>query len=124
MARDEVHFPHTLFLHAAGQPRQEAWQPRADIYCVPGGWLVKLELAGVRPKDVRLTVRGSTLLVQGTRRDEFLHEVLGCHCHRMEITYSRFERLLELSGISETARIEAAYREGMLLVRIVTEGTP
>jgi HSP20 family protein len=122
MARDEVRFPHTLFLPAAGQPGQEAWQPRADIYRVQGGWLIKFELAGVRPEDVRFTVRGSTLLVQGTRRDEFLHEILGCH--RMEIAYSRFERSLELSGVSETARIEAAHREGMLLVRIVTEGAP
>jgi HSP20 family protein len=122
MARDEVHIRHTLFLHAAGQPRQEAWQPRADIYRVPGGWLVKFELAGVRPEDVRLTVRGSTLLVEGTRRDELLQEALGCHC--MEIAYSRFERSLDLSGVSETARIEAAHRAGMLLVRIVTEGTP
>ena len=40
-------------------PRKEAWQPRADVYRMPGGWLVKLELAGVRPEEIRLTVRGA-----------------------------------------------------------------
>jgi hypothetical protein len=46
MARDEVRFPQVLFLHAAtSAPGEDVWQPRADIYRMPGGWLVKLELA-------------------------------------------------------------------------------
>ena len=122
MATDEVCFRHRLFLPAARRLEKEAWQPRADVYRVPGGWLVKLELAGVRPEDVHLTVRGNTLLVQGTRRDESRHE--GLDYYRMEIAYSRFERILELTGISEADDVRASYREGMLLVRIVTEGVP
>jgi ATP-dependent Lon protease len=93
MATDEIHLRHVLFLPAARLPRKEAWQPKADVHRVPDGWLVKLELAGVRPEDVRLSVRGNTLLVQGTRRDESLRE--GLNCYLMEIAYSRFERVLE-----------------------------
>jgi HSP20 family protein len=123
MPADEVRFSHVLFLHAADRlPREEVWQPRADVYRVPGGWLVKLELAGVRPEDVRLVPRASALLVQGTRRDECPCQ--GRDCHRLEIAYSRFERLLELPGISEAVAITATYRDGMLTVRIVTEGRP
>ncbi len=39
----------------------------------------------------------------------------------MEIDYSRFERMLELPGLSESARIEVSYRDGMLMIRVQTE---
>jgi HSP20 family protein len=121
MARDEVRFPHVLFLHAATtSPSEDAWQPRADVYRIPGGWLVKLELAGVRPEDVRLETETSALRVRGMRRDD-----CPCHgrdCHRLEIAYSRFERTLELPGISESVEMTTTYLDGMLTVRIVTEG--
>ena len=117
MATDEVRFPQILFCSAT-RALEETWQPRADVYRMPDGWLVKLELAGVRPEDVRLEARASTLLVQGTRRDE-----CPCHgrdCHRLEIAYSRFERTLELPGISESVAITTSYLDGMLTVRIMT----
>ena len=45
---------------------------------------------------------------------------MGCHC--LEIAYSRFERVLELPGLSEAAEIATSYLDGMLLVRIKTGG--
>lgn len=118
MATDEVRFSQLLFCSEAKAP-QQAWQPRADVYRLPDGWLVKLELAGVCPEDVRLSLRGERLWVQGTRRDARVHECI--HCHRMEIDYSRFERLLDLPGLSESAEIGVTYRDGMLLIRIQSE---
>ena len=118
MATDDVRFPHVLFLPVA-KPSEQVWQPRADVYRVPGGWLVKLELAGVHPDDVRLATRGTMLCVQGTRRDVRVQECL--HCHRLEIDYNRFERLLDLPGLSESAEIGVTYRDGMLWIRIQTE---
>ena len=50
-----------FFLHTALPRATIAWQPQADIYRVRDGWVVKLELAGVRPQDVSVTVRGSQL---------------------------------------------------------------
>ena len=118
MATDEVRFPHVLFLTAAPAP-EPVWQPKADIYRMPDGWLVKMELAGVRPDDVQLATRGNMLCVQGMRRDPRVRECL--HCHRLEIEYSRFERVLELPGLSESAEIGVSYQDGMLLIRIQTE---
>jgi HSP20 family molecular chaperone IbpA len=118
MATDEVRFPHVLFLPAARTP-EDIWQPRADVYRIPGGWLVKFELAGVDPDEIRLATRGSLLCVSGSRRDARVQECLDCH--RLEIDYSQFERLVELPGLSESARIGVSYRDGMLLIRIQTE---
>jgi HSP20 family protein len=118
MATDEVRFPHVFFLSEATAP-EPAWQPKADIYRMPDGWLIKMELAGVEPDDIRVATRGNRLRVEGARRDARLQ---GCvNCHRLEIEYSRFERLLELPGLSESAEVGVSYRHGMLLIRIQTE---
>lgn len=118
---DRVRFPHVLFLPALKLP-EETWQPRADAYRLQDGWLVKFELAGIRPEHVDVSIRGNTLCVHGARRDERLQECL--NCYRLEIAYSRFERILELPGLSEADRLEATYRDGMLVVRIMTEAQP
>ena len=119
MSIDKFNFPHMFFLPDT-RHTDDSWQPRADVYRVHDGWLVKLELAGVRPDEIRLVTEGDTLLVQGTRRDEHCHQGMGCHC--MEISYSRFQRVLELPGLSDAAGIVTSYIDGMLLVRIKMGG--
>ncbi len=96
-----------------------AWQPNTDIYRTPKGWLIKCDLAGVRPEDVELSWSGNRLSVRGIRRDSCLEE--GCHCYQMEIAYSQFERHITLPTDLERARIDAEHRHGMLLVRISLE---
>lgn len=117
MATDKVNFPHMFFLPETTHT-DDAWQPRADIYRTQDGWLVKLELAGVRPDEIHLVVQRSMLRVQGSRRDEHCYQGMGCHC--LEISYSRFQRTLELPGLSEADEIVTSYVDGMLLVRIKT----
>ena len=46
-----------------------------------------------------------------------------CRHYHMEISYSTFERTLELPVDLEPARIATEYKDGMLLVRIRTEKT-
>ncbi len=118
MATDKVKFPHLFFVPESG-PKHDAWQPRADIYRLDDGWLIKLELAGVRADEIRLVARNSMLVVRGTRRDHHCYQSMGCHC--MEISYSQFERAIELPGLPESVEILTSYVDGMLLVRIKTE---
>jgi HSP20 family protein len=96
------------------------WQPSADIYRTRNGWLLKFDLAGVRPEDVTVSVRGRRVSVSGVRRDFIAEE--GCSYYSMEISYNRFERSLEMPANLENARITLEARDGLLLVRMVTEG--
>jgi HSP20 family protein len=96
------------------------WQPSADIYRTRDGWLVKFDLAGVKPGDVTVAIRGRRLAISGFRRDSFLEE--GSSHYSMEISYNRFERSLMMPANLENARVTVGAREGLLLVRIVTEG--
>jgi HSP20 family protein len=95
------------------------WEPAADIYRVRGGWLVKFDLAGIRPEDVRLSISGSRLTVAGVRRDWQIDETQ--QHYRLEIAYSRFERSVDFPCDLERARTSTDYRDGMLLIRMATE---
>jgi len=103
-------FPPSEALHEA------VWQPAVDIYRTPHGWLLKFDLAGVRPEEVSLTVQGCRVTIRGVRRDLVAEE--GCHYYRMEITYNHFERTVELPCNVEPASVTTDYRHGMLLVHL------
>ena len=96
------------------------WQPSADIYSTRTGWLVKVDLAGVRREDITVEVTGSRIKVSGHRRD-WVSEA-DCRHYSMEISYHCFERIFELPGALGEARIESEYRDGVLLIRVQTEG--
>jgi HSP20 family protein len=113
MSRDLIRLMHVLF------PPAElggAWVPAADVYRTRRGWLVKMELAGVRPEDITVEYRGSRLRIRGSRRDCALEE--GCCQYHMEIAYSDFERTLELPFSLERCRIDTEFNNGMLLLHI------
>ncbi len=96
------------------------WSPRADLYRTREGWLLKVDLAGLRPAEVEVTLRGSRLVISGSRRDRTIRR--GWEVHQMEIAYSRFERTFELPEPSGTFSCTSRYREGMLLIELNREG--
>jgi HSP20 family protein len=119
MAEDLIRWMQALFLPAAGVNQRAAWHPSADVYRTATGWLVKFDLAGVRPEDVTLEVHGSRLTVRGSRRDWSLEE--GCRQQHMEIAYSCFERSITLPAELEEAQLTTEYRYGLLLVHVQEE---
>jgi len=93
------------------------WQPLLDIYQLKDGWLLKADLAGVRPDEVTVSLSGRTVTLRGHRRDWAVEE--GCAHYRMEIAYASFERSVELpTDPGRDPRVETEYRDGMLLIRI------
>ncbi|MBC7924188.1 MAG: Hsp20/alpha crystallin family protein [Bryobacteraceae bacterium] len=112
----------TVFLFSP--PRQGTdWQPALDIYKVSDGWILKFDLAGVRLDDVHAHVAGNRVTVAGVRRDWLLDEV-GCHHYSMEISYSRFQRAVELPEDFSDAKFRLEYRDGILFMRITRREEP
>ena len=105
-----------LFLAEVPAP----WEPSADVYRTRDGWLLKFDLAGVRPDDVAVSVSGRRVTVSGVRRDTVVED--GCSYYAMEISYNRFERSLEMPVNLASARVTIEARDGLLLVRMITEG--
>lgn len=118
MRKGERSFP-ALFLAAAKGFQPACWQPPADVYRLSNGWLVKCELAGVRPDEVNVILAGSTLTLRGRRRDITVEQ--GQQSYSMEISYSEFERSISFPCELERMVVATDYRDGMLLIRLTTK---
>jgi HSP20 family protein len=118
MSEDFIRIMHALFLPAGESRYESPWRPAADVYRGRNGWLVKFELAGVRPEDLELSVLGNRLTLRGVRRDRDCTGPGECRYYQMEIAYSPFERSLTLPCDLERLNVTSEYRDGMLLVRI------
>ncbi len=92
------------------------WQPAVDIYRTPEGWKIKFDLAGVRPEDIEILVTDDKMIVRGVRRDSVITQ--GWSYHQLEITYSRFERVLNIPCDLTKADIRIDAVDGWLLVHI------
>jgi len=98
------------------KPSGRLWCPAADVYRTRDGWLVKVDLAGVCPDDLEITLRGATLELKGLRRDGSYAE--GISYQQLEITYSRFEKTIQFPSSIEKASIDRDYRDGLLVLRL------
>ncbi|MFQ3650127.1 MAG: Hsp20/alpha crystallin family protein [Gemmataceae bacterium] len=125
MSHDRIRFMHALFLPGVEVADSAPWHPHLDVYRTPTGWLLKYELAGVRAEDIQLEALGGMLTLRGTRRDAVLEGACGSIIHhRMEISYHRFERVVQLPCDVKAAEIVTELRDGLLLVRITPQPQP
>ncbi len=109
MIRDDRH----------SRPSGRLWCPAADVYRTADGWIVKVDLAGIKPSDVEVTVDGDVLRVSGSRRDGTCGE--GVSHYQLEITYSRFEKMIQFPRSIEHVQIERDYSDGLLTLRLREE---
>ena len=101
------------------RPSGRLWCPAADVYRTANGWIVKVDLAGIKPADVEVTSDNNLLRISGSRRDGTCGE--GVSHYQLEITYSRFEKIIQFPRSIEDAAIERDYRDGLLILRIGEE---
>ncbi len=118
--QDKPRRPTVLFAAAADRSAEISWQPAADIYRTPDGWLIKYDLAGVKAEDIEIVLNGSQVTIRGLRRDRKLEE--GCSYYTMEISYNRFERTIELPCDLAGAAAQLESREGILSLRLICQG--
>jgi HSP20 family protein len=92
------------------------WEPPADVYKTPRGWVAKFDLAGVRPEDVTVRLHDCALTVSGFRRDWALEDASGYYM--MEISYNRFKRTIEMPCEVKDAHWQMEFKDGILLVKL------
>lgn len=101
------------------RPSGRLWCPAADVYRTQDGWIVKVDLAGIKPGDIEVTVDDKLLRISGSRRDGTCGE--GVSHYQLEITYSRFEKMIQFPRSIEHASIERDYSDGLLILRLHEE---
>jgi HSP20 family protein len=99
-----------------GEQRQRLWAPALDIAEQKDAYLVHVELPGVRPDDLDITLEDGLLTIQGERR--FTQESSEQQFHRIERRYGRFRRSITLPTQVQADAIEASFEDGLLTVRV------
>lgn len=101
------------------RPSGRLWCPAADVYRTQDGWIVKVDLAGIKAADVEVSIDDKVLRISGSRRDSTCGE--GVAHYQLEITYSRFEKMIEFPRSIAHASIDRDYRDGLLILRLHEE---
>jgi HSP20 family protein len=114
MAKSVERYFRLMPMGRLSRPSGRLWCPAADIYRTGDGWIVKVDIAGVSPEDLTITIDGAKLHVAGCRRDSFYGE--GVSYQQLEITYSRFEKVLQFPCSIEGASLRRDYHDGLLIL--------
>ena len=111
------------------RPLGMVWDPQAeevisvDEYRDGQTQGIRAELPGIDPdKDVELTVSDGMLRINAERRIEKDTEDKGCTRH--ELRYGRFTRMLPLPEGATASDIAAAYKDGILEIRVPVPEPP
>lgn len=92
------------------------WSPSADISETDKEYLVRAELPAVKKEDVKVTVDGGMLTIEGERKQE--KEEKTEKFHRVESFYGSFSRSFSLPDNVDTAHIKCDSKDGVLTVHI------
>lgn len=98
----------------------DRWQPDADVIETEEEIVVRLELAGVRSEDLRVSVDGSEVRVSGMRAPQEAAPVK--RLHQMEIASGPFERRVQIPVAFDRDRVSAHLSNGFLTVTLTKRG--
>lgn len=92
------------------------WLPRIDVFDRDTDLVVRVEVAGVSPDDIDVTVEDRTLTISGKRSFEETTESGGFH--RKEIFSGEFTRTLVLPDGLDATEISAKADNGIIEVTV------
>jgi HSP20 family protein len=101
----------------SGRAEEElGFTPPYDIVESSDGVFIEMDLPGVDPSSLKISVRGATVAVEGEKRTCLHHGAVAYHL--MERDRGRFTRHLRVEGAYNTHKGEAEYAEGVLIIRM------
>ncbi len=92
------------------------WAPSCDISENTTGYKVRAELPDVKKEDIKVTLDGGVLTLQGERKQE--KEEKDTKVHRREMFYGSFMRSFTLPDDADEAAVNATFKDGILEVVI------
>jgi HSP20 family protein len=93
-----------------------SWFAPTDVTEDTDGIQISMELPGVDPEHVRLSLENNILTVRGEKKQQI--EEGKERVHRFERTYGRFERAFVLPNTVDPEQVDARYEHGVLLVTV------
>lgn len=89
------------------------WAPATDVYESDEAVTLSLELPGVRPEDVKISLENETLTIRAEKKATKSDDEEGRQ-RRVERSYGIFERRFSVSPAIDTDSIEATQADGVL----------
>ena len=99
-----------------GERAAARWAPALDVAESGDAYHIDVEVPGLRPEDIDVTVDQGMLTVQGERRSE--EETRERQYHRIERRYGAFRRSITLPSHVDAERVEASYDNGVLRLTV------
>lgn len=97
-------------------PVLAAWSPAVDVHEDKGQIILTAELPGVPLADISISVENNLLTISGERRLEKAKEEDSYHWR--ERAWGAFRRTFTLPSTVDRDAITAAYKDGVLTVRV------
>jgi len=101
----------------AGSGSSGNWVPPLDVFERDDMYVVAVELPGIDPADVEVSVEDSTLTVRG-QRDFFYKDATDESFRRIERRYGQFTRTLTLPSTADVERVDATFDKGVLTIEV------
>lgn len=101
----------------AQNPEDEfLWAPSIEMYEKQNDYIIRMEIPGVNPADVDISLSGDTLTVKGERKPS--ENVQDESYQLCEMCYGSFTRSISLPEPVNADKIEATFNNGILDLRI------
>ncbi len=97
-------------------PGTSAWLPPVDVKDTKDGLSITLEVPGVKPEDLKISVENQVLTIRGEKKN--VSEETDARWHRFERTFGSFERSFTLPTSVDSDRIEARVTDGVLTLTL------
>jgi len=90
------------------------WLPALDLRETKEGFVATLDVPGIEPRDIHVTLREGLLMIRGERKTE--KEEKEATFYRSERHYGVFSRAVRLPSAVDGSMVNAAFKNGVLTV--------
>jgi HSP20 family protein len=98
--------------------RERTWTPAIEVMQREGNFVIRAELPGLKPEDVKLEITDDAIVLEGERKDEREENKGGLHV--TERRYGRFYRVIPLPDGATPDDARAKFENGLLEVTVPT----
>jgi HSP20 family protein len=96
------------------QVTSSLWSPPTDVFETESGFIVRIEVAGMRESDFEIIYNDGVLLVRGVRADTPERRAY----HQMEIHFGKFSTSILVPGPIDLDASTAEYKDGFLNINM------
>jgi HSP20 family protein len=101
-------------MRGLGSEVQSMWMPQVEVREQGGKLHVFADLPGMNKEDVKLSLEGAQLIVQGERRSSHEEGQQGSGFYQSERSYGSFYRSIPLPEGVDPQTVEANFKDGVL----------